>query len=358
MCDFILVGCDLHEKTMVLRVAAGAVFLFKRTVTNNAAGRAAMSAELKKLGVEKNARVVFAYEACALGFGLCDELTDAGLECVVLAPSKIARSAKQARCKTDEKDAAHILELLRGHFLAGNDLPAIWIPDKTTRDDRELVRMRLDAQHKRSKLKTQIRTLLKRNAITGPEDGVWTKGYMAWLKTLTISPGLGSGTRAALASLLRQLDALSAEVKTLDAQIGMLARNERYTAAVTELCKLEGVGVLVAMVFVTEMGDMWRFANRRQLSAFLGLVPSSYETGETNDRKGPITHQGPARVRQVLCQAAWTRVRFDAHERMIYQRIAAKNPKRKNKAVVATMRRLAIRMWNVAKTHGPHRKTG
>jgi transposase len=358
--SLIMTGCDVHDKTLLLMTAEGTSQPLKRTVQNSAKGRAAMIAELQKRGAESKARLIFAYEASALGFGLYDELTAAGIECVVLAPGKIARSAKQLRNKTDEKDAAHILELLRGHYLAGNKLPSIWIPDKLTRDDRELLRARLNVQEKRSKVKTQIRTLLKRHGLVKLEDaGVWTLRYKVWLKGLLKGAALpGPGTRNALGSLLRQLSALDKEIHTLDAEIAKLAKSTRYQAGVAELCKLEGVGVLVSMVFLTEMGNLHRFANRRQLSAFLGLVPSSKESGEAGDRKGRITHQGPARVRQVLCQAAWNRVRFDSHEARIYQRIAAKNPKHKKIAVVASMRRLAIRMWHGAKAHSPLRQTG
>jgi transposase len=119
MDNFILTGCDLHDKTMLLEIAEGRSQPLKRTVSNCAEGRAAMIADLQRRGAEKKARVIFAYEASALGFGLYDELTAAGLECVVLAPSKMARSVKQRRSKTDEKDALLILELLRGHYLAG-----------------------------------------------------------------------------------------------------------------------------------------------------------------------------------------------------------------------------------------------
>ena len=57
---------------------------------------------------------------------------------------------------------------------------------------------------------------------------------------------------------------------------------------VDELRKLPGVGLLVAMTFLTEMGDLERFHNRREMAAYLGLCPSSFESGETNDRKGRI----------------------------------------------------------------------
>jgi len=61
------------------------------------------------------------------------------------------------------------------------------------------------------------------------------------------------------------------------------------------------------MVFLTEMGDLRRFRNRKKVGAYLGLVPTSNESGENTDHKGHITHQGPARLRKVLCQAAWVR---------------------------------------------------
>ena len=38
-------------------------------------------------------RVVFAYEASGQGFGLYDDLTDAGIECYVLAPTHLPHSA-------------------------------------------------------------------------------------------------------------------------------------------------------------------------------------------------------------------------------------------------------------------------
>ena len=57
--------------------------------------------------------MIFAYEASGQGFGLYDELTAAGFECHVLAPTKIARSTQHRHRKTDEQDAEQILQLLR-----------------------------------------------------------------------------------------------------------------------------------------------------------------------------------------------------------------------------------------------------
>ena len=65
-----------------------------------------------------------------------------------------------------------------------------------------------------------------------------------------------------------------------------------------------GVGVLTAMVYLTEMGDLKRFCNRRQVASYVGLVPSMMESCKSGERKGHITHQGSFRVRKVLCQAS------------------------------------------------------
>jgi len=135
--------------------------------------------------------------------------------------------------------------------------------------------------------------------------------------------------------------------------VAALASSPRYEARIRELSKLCGVGMLTALVFLSELGDLSRFANRRQIAAYLGLVPSSNESGQRDDRKGHITRQGSARVRKALCQAAWARLRHNQEEKAIYERIKSKNPKKKKIAVVASMRRLAVRMWHLGKAEVP-----
>ena len=245
------------------------------------------------------------------------------------------------------------MELVRAQVLAGNELPKVWIPDAQTRDDRELVRMRLEAAEKQARVKAQIKSLLKRNNLRRPPQSGrgWTSSYQRWLRGLAKqeeqSP-LRPGARAALASLLRQRESLEQEISQLQQQVLELALSERYCAAFYELLKLKGVGPLTAMVFLTEVGDLRRFQNRKQIAAYLGLVPSSNESGQAVDRKGHITRQGPGRVRKVLCQATWSRVTTDEQEKEVYQRIVQRNPKHKKIAVVAGMRRLAVRMWHRA----------
>jgi len=228
-------------------------------------------------------------------------------------------------------------------------LPAVWVPDLQTRDDREAVRARLDVGKKASTVKAQIQMLLKRGGIEKPEGlgNNWTQDYRQWLAGLggEESP-LGYGARTAVNSLRRQLEALEEEMRRLDRALEPVGASPRYAAQVEALTDLKGVRLLTALVFLTELGDVRRFENRRQVGAYVGLVPSSHESGEQADRKGHITRQGSGRLRKVLCQATWARIRHDAGTRLLHQRLVRKNPKKKKIAVVACMRQLAILMWH------------
>jgi len=346
MGKFIMVGCDLHDKSMLLKIAVDRGVPSMRTWGTDRGARQAMMADLRRRAAEVGAtRMVFAYEACGFGFRLHDELTAAGIECYVLAPSKMERSVKHRKRKTDERDAQAILDHLRSFLLAGVELPSVWIPDVQTRDDREIVRQRLATAEDGSAIKTRVRWLLKRSGIESPSAEAWTCTYWCWLHDLA-ERGLPAGAAQALRSLLRHLDWLLAEMERLDAQVLSLSRTDRYRGPVAALMRHKGVGVLTAMVYLTEMGDLSRFRNRRQVASFLGLVPSSYETGQGDDHKGHITHQGPQRVRKVLCQAVWSRLRTVESERISYDRLVARNPKHKKVAVVARMRTLAVRLWH------------
>ena len=349
MDNLLMIGCDLHDRSMLLKMAVGLEAPAKRSWSNDRSGRVAMIADLKRrAGAAGTTRIVFAYEASGLGFTLYDELTASGIECHVLAPTLMERSPKHTKGKTDERDAERVLHLLRGWLLAGNPLPEVWIPDVQTRDDREMVRMRLEVADKLTRSKNQIRCLLKRSNVAAAPMKPWTGDYDVWLNHQAKSE-LPYGAGVALSSLLRQLEQAESEREVLSGELVKLSQSERYcrqAKAVIE--QLGGVGIVTAMVFLTEIGDVKRFSSRQQVGSFLGLVPSSFESGEADDRKGHITRQGPGRVRKVLNQAVWSRIRTDQQAKAKYERIAEKNPKHKKKAVVALMRELGIAMWHKA----------
>ena len=325
-----MVACDLHDRSMFLKYAVGTQEPLQATYVNDVRGRLKMILELQEFAKKcKSKRIVFVYEASGLGFGLCDQLHDQGIECHVLSPTHLPKTVKSAKQKTDEKDAQMLLEQVRGFVLAGNSMPVVWTPPQRLRDDRDLVRARIDLADSITSIKLQVLSLLKRHQIVKPEwfTSSWTKVALKWLKEIPAK--IDTAVAAVLQSYLA-----------------------RYESSQTELKTLSGVGLLTAMTFLTEMGDLNRFKNRREIAAYLGICPASYESGEANDRKGHITRQGPARLRRMLCQAAWAAVNHDETIRMTYERIRGQKKGQAKKAIVAIMRRLSIVMWHVAQSHG------
>ena len=358
MAQYIFVGCDLHDQNLVLQWAVDADDPQRCSFQNSVRGRKALVVWLR--GVKRSVMattVVLAYEASGQGFVLSDQLTGAGFWCHIVPPTKMPRSAHDRKNKSDANDALRLLSLLRNHYLAGDALPSVWVPDLATRDDRELTRGRLDLSRQLTAAKAKVRSLLKRHGIEKPESAgktAWTKKHRRWMRSLLGScTQLGPGGAFRLESLLRQVEQIEGELALFEAAVEALAHDERYAKAVAEITKPKGISLTTAMVFLTELGDPTRFANRRKLAAYLGLVPSKHDSGERTERHGHITHEGSGRVRHVLGQAAWASVRLNPAVRRVYDRLVAKNPKKRKIAIVAVMRRLAIHLWHRAlEAHG------
>jgi transposase len=348
-----MIGCDTHDASLYLKVAIDRDAPITKKFGSGQVDE--MVAWLKDYAAQHGAtRIVFVYEASSRGFGLYDQVQAAGIEAYVLAPTHLPRSSHHRKRKNDDKDAEILLDEVRAFVLAGRPLPKVWVPDLQTRDDREVVRMRLQLGDDRTRVKNQIRHLAKRNGLAFPAwftaSGEWSKRSIQWLRDVAAGAidGFAGGSRAGLACLIEMYVAASGELKKLDKAVASLARSERYSRAFRKLQLMRGVGTLTAMVFLTEMGELARFANRRQVAAYLGLVPTSHESGEQNDRKGHITRQGSPRVRHVLCQAVWTAIRCDKEFRAEYEKIRRGTAKRTKIAIVALMRKRAIAMWHAA----------
>lgn len=94
-------------------------------------------------------------------------------------------------------------------------------------------------------------------------------------------------------------------VRRLEAAIEEFVPTWSLAPVYGALQALRGVDMIVAVTFVTEIGDLNRFESPRQLMGYLGLVPSERSTGDTVKRGG-ITKAGNGRVRHMLVESAWT----------------------------------------------------
>jgi hypothetical protein len=94
-----------------------------------------------------------------------------------------------------------------------------------------------------------------------------------------------------LEDCIAAVEAATARRARLEAHIEAALADWSLAPVVRALQALRGMALVAAATLVAELGDVARFANPRQLMAYLGLVPSEHSSGATR-RQGGITKAG------------------------------------------------------------------
>ena len=284
-------GLDVHKATISVALAdPGAAPVLYGTIANE-------SGAVRKLvsHVKRGCKLVAAYEAGPTGYGLHRQLTELGVECVVIAPALIPRRAGD-RVKTDNRDAITLARLLRS-----GDLTPVWVPGQEAEALRDLVRARFDAKDDLRRAQHRLSKFLLRQSIQAPAGTTtWSARYQSWLNTLQLE-------RAASQLVLEDYRATERaardRIRRLDADLKRCAEHSPRLDLILALQVLRGIAFLSAVTIVAEVGDFRRFADAPRFMSFTGLTASEYSSGQSR-RQGGITHAGNRYLRHILVQAA------------------------------------------------------
>jgi transposase len=238
-------------------------------------------------------------------------LTGYGHECVVIAPSLIPMKAGD-RVKTDRRDALMLAKLHRA-----GELTPIWIPDAAHEAMRDLVRARATAVRVLAKARQHLQGFLLRHDRIYHGARAWTLAYRRWLTTVRFEH---PAQQIVLQDYIHAVQEAETRRDRLTQQIEELLPNWSMAPVVAALQSMRGVALVVAVTVVAEVGDFRRFANPRQLMAYLGLVPSEHSSG-SSVRRGGITKAGNALARRVLIEGAWTYRMSARVSRKLYDRL-------------------------------------
>jgi len=293
------VGLDVHKEGIVVAVAAGGLRGEVREYGRIANTSTALDRLLRKLGGD-GVSLRFCYEAGPCGYGIQRQVSATGHECVVVAPSLIPRRAGD-RIKTDRRDAASLARLHRA-----GELTAVWVPDARHEAMRDMARARLDAVHSLRRARQQLSGFLLRQGCHYGRPA-WTKLYRRWLAGLKFEQAVH---HIVLEDYIAAVEAAEARRDRLTTQIQAMLPGWRLAPVVAALQTMRGMALVTAATLIAELGDLSRFANPRQLMAYLGLVPSEHSSG-ASVRRGGITKAGNGAARRLLIEAAWS-YRFPA----------------------------------------------
>lgn len=286
-----------------------------------------------------NARV--ALEATSHTWSIVEVLRPLAAEVVVSNPLR-TRAIAEAKIKTDKIDALVLAQLLRADYL-----PRVWQPDQATQARRRLMSRRASLVTDRTRVKNRIHALLLQRLIHPPVGELFGKKGHAWLETLELD---GAG-RAALDSELRLLGQVESELRQLDEALAIDGYDE---PRVRLLMTLPGVDVAVAQTLVATLGDIDRFRSPDHAASYLGLVPSTYQTGDPDHvYHGRITKQGKGHARWMLVQAAQHVGTHPGPLGNFFRRLTKR--KNRNVAVVATARKLVTIAYHMLRNNEPYR---
>jgi transposase len=170
----------------------------------------------------------------------------------------------------------------------------------------------------------------------------------------------------ALGPILEQIGSLTERIRQYDRKLETISK-ERYPE--TELLRqVEGIGPLTALTFVLTLEDPYRFEKSRSVGAYLGLVPATDRSGDSDPQKR-ISKEGDQMLRKLLVGSAhYVLGPFgsDSDLRRHGEKIASRGGKNsKKRAAVAVARKLAVllhSLWISGEAYEPlrnaHRRCG
>jgi len=208
-------------------------------------------------------------------------LSASGHDRVVVAPSLIPKRPGD-RIKTDRRDASSLAKLHRAGALT-----AVWVPDPGHEAIRNLVRARLDTVRALRRARQQLSGFLLRQGCHYGRPA-WTKLHRRWLTGLRFAQ---AAHHIVLEDYIQAVEAAHARRDRLTAQIEAMLPDWALAPVVAALQTMRGMALVNAATLIAELGDLSRFANLRQLMAYLGLVPSEHSTG-ASVKRGGITKAG------------------------------------------------------------------
>ena len=262
-------------------------------------------------------------------------LKELGHRVLVANPRKV-RAIYQNERKSDRKDAEILARLARSDEKLLH--PVEHVGEEMQRDLLQ-IKLRDNLVRQRVDIISSVRFTLKSLGIMLPSPN--SESFARHARRI-----LGKehpGTLVLVEASLCVLDAMTAQIRCLEKAIEEMAF-EKYPEH-EFLTQITGVGLLTSLTFILTIGDPTRFKRKRDVAAFLGLVPRRDQSGET-DKQLRISKAGDSYLRRLLVSAAqYILGPFGpdtALKRKGLKLAERGGPRAKRKAVVAVARNLAV----------------
>jgi transposase len=263
------------------------------------------------------------YEAGPFGFVLHRQLTELGVQNVVVQP--VCLDEHRKKIKHDKFDARQ-LALRLDRYVVGQreELATVRVPTPAQEQKRIESRQREQLKREVQRVAAQGRSLLLTQGHRESKRW-WLEKRWAELR-LKLPDWLAER----LEVFRRLLDTLTAELATATTALEKAAPATRP----------KGLGGLTCEVIEREVGDWARFDNRRQVASYTGLCGGVRASGQSWCLL-PITKHGNVRLRTALIELAWRLVIWQRDCRLVQKWW----PILGNPKATRAARQMAVDLW-------------
>lgn len=291
-------------------------------------------------GIPANARI--ALEASTTGKAVAHWLRDAKLDAHMASPRELA-AIRASGVVTDERASYHIAHLFRNNYF-----PESYIPTVETDRIRDLTRFRIRLGRDVARIKNQIHAIVSKNLLDSeiPQSDMFGKAGLRKLVSLPFP----DQDRSILKSHLEHLELLIRQEEQYSEELARIGKGKPDVALAMSI---PGIDFYGAIGILGEIGDVHRFATRRKLYSYGGLVPGADNSGEKVS-----THRrckrGNSVLKYFLCNAIQGAIK--ASKPNSIARFYHKKAKQIGhaKAQVAAARKLAGILWTILVTKTPY----
>lgn len=250
---------------------------------------------------------------------------------------------RQLIAKNDKLDAKRLSEMLRlGTF------PCSYIPDDKIQRMRSLVQVRHSLMEEKVRCNTRIQAFLDRNGVIMPSYRAFSKRWR-----YTLMQYMGSGDVSM--ELRYEYDHfvfLEKKIEQIEQELQGYAR-KNWTKEYNNIQSITGIGPVVACYVIAHVLPIQRFSSNRKLRRYVGVVPTSKDSGNKISR-GRIPKTSSRRLlRWALIQAANSIGKTDTNLGRYYRK-KKKQKKSAGIAKVAVASSLVDILYKVLTTNNPY----
>lgn len=241
--------------------------------------------------------------------------------------------------KTDKIDACLIANILRKGFL-----PAVFIPDRSIRQLKELLHHRINLVRDRSRNIFRLKNILDKLGANSIGDFTTTKQ----LQMIPVG-SLPEHSRYVATGCIEQIIQLNQRINKMRTYLRNELSNDKE---IKNLITINGLDYFSAALIKSEIADINRFASFNRLCAYAGLAPRVSQSGNKSAHHGALMTNRRKNLQWILIETTFHFIKASAQRQARYEELKVR--KGVNTAKVVMARQMLKVIYHVLKEQRPY----